>query len=226
MTHMVSTAPSSTTAGGDRRPRRAGRPTLEQAAQLDQDIRESALRLFLERGYEGTSVDAIARDAGTTKASLYARFESKEAIFVSVLEQAISNMDLPVTELDSPDLDDLEGALTSIARDAVTRGLDPNIVSLSRIVITQAPRFPEIARLTHAAAFWPRRQIVADLLERHAATGAIVADDPEVLAEHFFAMVVGMPARLASFGILHDPAVQEYHTRVAVRLFLRGLRPD
>ncbi|WP_322760640.1 hypothetical protein [Frankia sp. Cr2] len=51
-------------------------------------------------------------------------------------------------------------------------------------------------------------------------------DDPEILAEHVLGMVAGMPARLASFGIQRDPATQERHTQVAVRLFLRSLRPD
>ena len=66
---------------------------------------------------------------------------------------------------------------------------------------------------------------MVELLQRHAATGAIVADDPEILAEHFLAMVVGMPARLASFGIVRNAATQAHYTRVAVDLFVRGLRP-
>jgi AcrR family transcriptional regulator len=207
------------------RPRRGGRPTLEEAAQLDQDVRERALQLFLEHGYGGTSMDAIARAAGTTKASLYARFESKEVVFSSVLEWAIRRSDWPTPDTDPSDLDDLEGALMAIAHAAVRRALDPSMVKLARIAIAEAGRFPDIARRTHAVASWPRRQLVVDLLKRHAATGAIVADAPELLAEHFLAMVAGMPARLASFGIVRDAEDQEHHTEVAVQLFLRGLRP-
>ncbi|MFF2846322.1 TetR/AcrR family transcriptional regulator [Streptomyces sp. NPDC058001] len=210
----------------DPRPRRGGRPTLEQAARLDGDIREAALRLFLEQGYESTSMDAIAVAAGTTKASLYARFRGKEAVFSSVLEWAVQRPDWPVPEPPAPDLDDLEGALTAIATTAVRRALHPSMVQLGRIAIAHASRFPEIARGTYGAGFWPRRQLLVDLLNRHAATGAIVADDPEMLAEHFLGMVSGAPARLASYGIVRDAADQERHTRTAVRLFLRSLRPD
>ncbi len=208
------------------RPLGSGRPTAKQAAQLDHDVRECALRLFLDRGYEGTTMDAVAQAAGTTKVSLYARFASKEALFRSVLEWAIQRTDWPAPEPDPPDLDDLQGALTSIATSALRRALDPAMVSLSRIAIAQASRFPEIARQTQAASFWPRQQLVVDLLTRHAATGAIVADEPDILAEHFLAMVGGMPARLASFGIRRNPAAQEHHAEVAVRLFVRSLRPD
>lgn len=204
--------------------RRGGRPTREQAAQLDREVRDCALRLFLEHGYEGASMDAIARAAGTTKASLYARFPSKEALFDSVLGWAVQRPDWPVPEPDPPDLDDLEGALTAIAHAAQRRALDPAMVKLGRIAVAQASRFPEIARRSQAGAFW-RVQLVVELLKRHAATGAIVADDPEVLAEHFLAMVAGMPARLASLGIVLDAAEQEHRTRVAVQLFRRALAP-
>jgi len=206
-------------------PRRGGRPTLEQASQLDRDVREHALQLFLEHGFEGTSMDAIAAAAGTTKVSVYARYSTKEALFSAVLGWAVQRTDWPVREPDPPDLDDLEGALTAIAHAALRRALHPAMVKLGRIAITQAARFPEIARRTHAVGFWPRQQLVVDLLNRHAATGAIVADDPEILAEHFLAMVSGMPARHASFGIVRDAASQERHTQVAVRLFVRSLRP-
>jgi hypothetical protein len=129
-----------------------------------------------------------------------------------------------VPEPDLPDLDDLEASLTVIAHAALHRAMDPAMIQLGRIAVAQAARFPEIAR-DHAVALWPRHKLVADLLRRHAATGAIVADDPEVLAEHFLGMVAGMPARLASYGTVRDPADQERRTQIAVRLFLRGLRP-
>ena len=176
-----------------RRPRRTGRPTLVEAAQLDEHVRESALQLFLERGYEGTSMDAIARAAGTTKVSLYARFASKEEVFTSVLLWAMRRSDWPVREPAPPDLDDLDGALTAIAESSVRRAVDPAMVKLARIAVTHALRFPEIARQTYAVGYSPRHQTLIDLLKRHATKGSVVAEDPEILAEHFLAMVSGCP---------------------------------
>jgi AcrR family transcriptional regulator len=204
-------------------PRRTGRPTLQEAAELDQRVRECALRLFLEHGYESTSMDAIAREAGTTKMSLYGRFSSKEELFISVLEWATQRPDWPLPEAEIPDLDDLEGALTVIATTALRRVLDPSMIQLGRLAVTHASRFPQIAR--KQANIWPRQKLVAELLERHAATGAIVAQDPEILAEHFLGMVAGMPGRLASYGTVRDPAEQKRHTDIAIQLFLRSLRP-
>ena len=184
------------------------------------------MQLFLERGYEGASMDAIASAAGTTKASLYARFPSKEVLFSSVLEWAVRRSDWPLPEPDPPDLGDLEGALKAIASTAARRALHPSMINLGRIAIAQAARFPDIAHLTHSDAVWPRQQIVVDLLNLHAATGAIVlTDDAEILAEHFLGMVSAAPARLAAFGIVRDAAAQEHRTQIAVQLFARSLRP-
>lgn len=171
-------------------------------------------------------MEAIAAAAGTTKASLYARFPSKEEVFRSVIGWAMQRTDWPVAEPPPPDRSDLEGALRAIARTALRRALDPAMINLGRLAITHAARFPEIARSAYASGHWPRRQLVVDLLNRHAATGAItLADEPEILAEHFLGMVSGVPARLASFGIVRDTAEQEHHVEIAVRLFLRSLRP-
>jgi AcrR family transcriptional regulator len=51
-------------------------------------ILETADALFMERGYPGTSVQQIAKRVGITPAALYWYFESKEAIFATVLEDA------------------------------------------------------------------------------------------------------------------------------------------
>jgi AcrR family transcriptional regulator len=208
--------------------RRGGRPTKEDTAQLSRDIREAALALFLERGYEGTSLDDVASAAQTTKASIYVRFADKESLFTAVIRWAIGRSEGPESEsktLDPDGLDNLEEALRSIADAALHRATNPSMVRLTQIVIAQAGRFPDLAKRTFAAS-WTRKEFIVRLLQRHAADGAIVADEPEILAEHFLGLVSGMPARLASFGVDRDAATQRRYGDVAIELFLRGLRPD
>ena len=206
-----------------RSPRRQGRPTVDEAARLDHDVREHALRLFLERGYEGTSMDAIAEAAGTTKASLYARFSGKESLFQSVLIWAVGRSDWPSPEPSPPAFDDLEAALRAIARTALHRALDPAMVQLSRIAVAQAARFPDVAGKIGELS-WPRLQLIASLLRHHDALGSIDAPEPELLAEQFVELVAGIPARLASFGVIRSPEAQAHRLDVAVSLFLRGVQ--
>lgn len=99
---------------------------------------------------------------------------------------------------------------------------------MSRIAIAQADRFPELARRIQLAAAGgsPRQHLVADLLRRHAAVGAItLPTDPETLADLFLGMVSSAPARLASFGVIPDLADAERRAQAAVELFVRSLRP-
>jgi AcrR family transcriptional regulator len=208
-----------------RTPRRKGRPSSEDAARLDRDVRDHALRLFLEHGYEGTSMDAIAQAAGTTKSSVYARFASKDALFQNVLMWAVARSDWPKPEPPPPAFDDLEGALRAIARAALDRALDPDMIQLGRIAVAQAARFPDVAGKVGELS-WPRLQLVAALLRYHAATGTIDAPEPLLLAEHFVALVAGIPARLASFGVVRSRKTQEHQIDVAINLFLHGVMRD
>jgi AcrR family transcriptional regulator len=206
------------------RPPRRGRPTAAEAAQLDEAVREAALALFLERGYEACSMEAIAKAAGTTKVSLYARFPGKAEVFRAVLTWATNRPDWPYPEPDPPPFDDLEAALTAIGRAGAKRALDPAMVQLSRIAAAQADQFPDVAQRTQRSV-GRRQRVVADLLRQHAATGEIEADDPEMLAELFVGLVASAPARLAALGTVRDPADQDRYTLEAVQLFLRALRP-
>ncbi len=61
---------------------RAERQAKTRAALLG-----SAAKLFRERGLEGTSVEQIARDAGYTKGAFYANFDSKEDLFLVMLDE-------------------------------------------------------------------------------------------------------------------------------------------
>lgn len=205
--------------------RRGGRPTREEADRLDEAVRDAALELFLENGYEGTTMNAIAAAAGTTKPSLYARFPTKEDVFRYVLGWAMQRTDWPAPEPDIPDYDDLGDSLSAIAEAAVRRALDPSMIKLQQVAIAYASRYPDIAVNAFGQGFWPRKRQVAALLRRHAATGSIVADDPDKLAELFLAMASGGPARLASFGIVREAEDVDAHVRSVVEFFLRGLRP-
>lgn len=46
-----------------------------------------ATRMFAERGYEDTSIEAVLREAGVSRGSLYHHFASKEALFEAVAEE-------------------------------------------------------------------------------------------------------------------------------------------
>jgi AcrR family transcriptional regulator len=201
---------------------RRGRPTREEATQLKERLREGAVSAFLEYGYDGATMEAIAQAAGVTKRTLYARYPDKRAVFVDVIPWAFSReVDRDVKRKTKDD--DLPGALTEIGRGAIKRALDPDTRRLHRVVMNESGRFPEF-EVSSETLGWSRRQRqLMDLLRHHQEAGNIEVDDIELAAEHFLAMVEALPARLADFGVFRSKRQEERHLKVAVNLFLHGV---
>ncbi len=65
--------------------RRGGRPTREEAVRRDARLLDVATRLFMERGFDGTTIDAVAESAGVSKPTVYARYRDKRDLFAAVL---------------------------------------------------------------------------------------------------------------------------------------------
>jgi AcrR family transcriptional regulator len=78
----------------------AGRRREERARHRRQRVVDTALRLFLERGYVATTIEAIAREAAVAPATVYQAFGTKQAILARVLDQAITGDAEPAAFLD------------------------------------------------------------------------------------------------------------------------------
>lgn len=116
---------------------RRGRPTRAEAKRLSQQLREAAVSTFLEYGYDGATMEAIAQTVGITERTLYARYPDKRAVFLDVIPWAFSRS---VERDSSPSRndDDLPAALTAIGRGALRRALDPDTLRLHKIVINES----------------------------------------------------------------------------------------
>src|SRR3977135_3114103 len=66
-----------------------GRPTREGCVGRDARLLDVATKLFMERGFDGTSIDAVAEAAGVSKPTVYARYHDKRDLFAAVLRQRI-----------------------------------------------------------------------------------------------------------------------------------------
>jgi TetR/AcrR family transcriptional repressor of mexJK operon len=206
--------------------RRPGRPTRAEIAQLDEQLREVAVATFLEHGYDGTSMEAIAKAAHITKQTLYSRYPDKRALFADVIPWAMSRHD-PSDTLAWTDSGDLHESLIDIARKALAWSTDPQVVRLQRIAMNESARFPEFAVSGETMLWSPRLRALMELLQRHIDRGEIEIDDDELelAAEHFLALVEALPSRLAEFGVFRSSRQAERHLQYAVRLFLRAVAP-
>ncbi len=203
---------------------RRGRPTQAEAAQLHHTLRKAGVETFLKYGYDGTTMDAIARAAGITRRTLYARYPDKRAVFLDVIPWALARRTERGLSQDRDD-EDLRAALSAIGRGALARALDPDTLRLTQIARNESARFPEFALSAQTMTWSARQREVMDLLRYHQEAGNVRVEDLEVAAGHFLAMIELLPARLADFGIFRSEEEEERHLQHAVNLFLGGILP-
>jgi AcrR family transcriptional regulator len=196
-------------------------------AKRDQ-IRAGARHLFLERGFAGTSTDAIAAAAGVSKQTLYVYYPSKEELLVDVLRHLIhedpSNQ-LPVMDDGSlRSTDDVRQVLSSLARDMIASLMQPEYLALLRVVIAETPRLPRLGSLFRSAV--PDRMLsaISAVLQTGRATGAIQAVDADAASRMFagalltYALLDGL---LVGDGPPRPPATER--TEAVVQLFMQLL---
>lgn len=98
----------------------------EQAEETRRRVLEAAAETFRERGWEGTSIAAIAERAGVSEETVYARFRTKRALLGAAVERAVRGDDSrPVPEQDAPRAvaatDDLDERIRLFAADVSAR---------------------------------------------------------------------------------------------------------
>jgi TetR/AcrR family transcriptional repressor of mexJK operon len=203
-----------------------GRPTREEAVRRDARLLEVATKLFMERGFDCTSIDAVAETAGVSKPTVYARYHDKRDLFAAVLRATIQRWLAPLSaaaEAAKVTPKSVETTLHDLSRLMTAHASTPEVVMLRRTLAAQAVQFPELAKLAHEEGWLRGVRAVAILLQQFADRGQIKIDDPAIAADLFLNLVLGNADR--HYGIAPRPKIQEQRRQAAVKLFLNGVRP-
>jgi TetR/AcrR family transcriptional regulator, mexJK operon transcriptional repressor len=206
-----------------------GRPTREEAEARDVRLLDVATRLFMERGFDGTSIDAVAETAGISKPTVYARYRDKRDLFAAVLRGRIGKWLAPVSaaaeaQATETNPKSIKTTLHELSRHMIAYTLAPEAGALQRIISAQAVQFPELAKLANEEGWLRAVRGVSSILRESAARGHIKVDDPELAADIFLNLVLGHAKRLALYSIATDPKTAERHRKAAVEFFLSGVR--
>jgi len=200
-----------------------GRPTAAAAALLETTILDHATAAFLRHGYSATSIEAIARDAGVAKRTIYARWDGKPAMFMAAARRLIETW--LATSEPWPETDDLEAALVIAARDILAVALTPDAIALHRLLIAEGNRFPELHTILDQAGVQEGMRRLCALLAKAVSSGQLVPLDIPFAAEQFFHLVLAGPQRRALHGRAPlDTEARQQWGRAAVGLFLSGCR--
>jgi TetR/AcrR family transcriptional repressor of mexJK operon len=206
-----------------------GRPTREEAEARDVRLLDVATRLFMERGFDGTSIDAVAEAAGVSKPTVYARYHDKRDLFAAVLRGRIRKWLAPLSAAAEAQATEtspksIKTTLHELSRHMVAYTLAPEAAAVQRILSAQAVHFPELAKLANEEGWLRAVRGVASILRQSAARGHIKVDDPELAADMFLNLVLGPPERLAFYSIATDPETAERNRKAAVDFFLSVIR--
>ncbi|WP_037366479.1 TetR/AcrR family transcriptional regulator [Amycolatopsis orientalis] len=123
-----------------------------RGGQLRKHILLAAKNVFLETGFERASMDAVAASAGTSKRSLYAHFESKDKLFLAVLDLV---RELYLGKLRTPDVyadDPVEAVTLFCGRFQQLLTWEPQ-AQTCRLCISAAERLPDSAKAYYDAMF-------------------------------------------------------------------------
>lgn len=201
--------------------RTKGRPSLAEADEINRSLREAAMQVLLVHG-EGATINAVAKAAGLTRKSLYARYPSKNDLFVDVIRGALSEVG-PVEIAPGNDFKEqlknyINGALSVIAK--------PESRAVQRIIMLNpvyvAALRDDLLAASRAMFFDP----LLEILEHAHQRGEIVIDDPHSTARVLIKLIFAESA-------MPDDRADEWYgqpskgnqAELIVRTVLYGLLP-
>lgn len=209
---------------------RAGRPRREFAGEVEERILDAASRVFIERGFDGASIDEIAVEARAGKPTIYARFPGKEALFSAAFQRKIrgeSSFESPVAAGSSS-----EERLQALGVALLNRALASDSIGLVRVAVAECRRFPEFASRLGGMARERGNEAIAKLLgecarsDEMAVLPAFAPDRLTATAGRFTEVVVLPIVMRALFGEDPDALKAEIqpHVSDSVAFFLAACR--
>jgi AcrR family transcriptional regulator len=155
-----------------------------------ESILAAASRTFLAGGFGAVSMDAIAREAGVSKATVYAHFSDKEELFGAMVGRVCERHfeTFSASELDPCDVRD---SLMTLGRRFLELVLSPDAIAVHRIIVAEVTRFPALGEV-----FWragPERTLgqIEAFMRSAAAARSLEIADTRLAAEQFVGLMRG-----------------------------------
>lgn len=199
---------------------------IKKGRKFDQVI-DGARTVFMREGYEGASVDEIARDAGVSKATLYSYFPDKQHLFLAVLQSECAQQAEVEFLMDAGDLT-VEETLHVICKTLMTFILSRFGQDMFRVCVAEAQRFPELGRAFYDSGprKWGRK--IAQYLDSPRARDVLNIEDSTFAADQLAQLCRADLMLKVLFGIETDPPENEIDriATEAVKTFLARYRRE
>jgi TetR/AcrR family transcriptional repressor of mexJK operon len=208
-------------------PAKLGRPKRGTESARADTLIGAAIRVFLRDGYESTSIDKVAGEAGVSTRTIYERFKNKAdllgAAIARLVERDMATVIAPAELERLP----LRSALTLIGKTLTGRARNPDSAALIRILAKEAQRFPELAARMRGGTKLRVDNALATFFRTQVARGHLALADPDRAAVLFLQMVFAELQECLLFGSPDDMAAVDFdaHLNAVIDLFLYGALP-
>lgn len=199
-----------------------GRPKAASDDEQRRLLAQTAWRLFVEKGYGGTTMQDVAAACRMSKRTVYRLFPGKTELFAAVVTLHRTTMiALPGDYDDLP----LEEALARIFLIDADPALDEARTGLMAVFMAESRRFPELLPLVHAFGGEPSRRLLRDWLERQAARSKISLPDADIAARMLMDVVFGaVPLKDENGPPWSGGPDRPAHLRACFAMIVQGLR--
>jgi AcrR family transcriptional regulator len=197
--------------------------TSSDGSAKRRQIMDGARSAFLSSGFDGASMNDIARAAGVSKGTLYAYFNSKDELFQAIIraEKAQSAERLCVFP---PDCGDARAMLGDFGVRLLGRMTEPDTLALTRVVIAACEKFPNIGRVFFEAGPLYGNQRLAERLGALEQAGVLRVPDPERAAWQFVDLCISGGYKRLLFGVVNSLSREEIEATVeaGVDVFMKA----
>ncbi|WP_019074046.1 TetR/AcrR family transcriptional regulator [Streptomyces hokutonensis] len=203
-------------------PQRAGSNGRSKRAP----ILDAAVGLFLELGFDQTSMDAVAAKAGVSKTTVYAHFGDKLELFRAVIARGGASLDFDLNQTMLASVDDPQERLARIVLKLLQATTTTTYLAFIRVLTVEAGRRTELTEAIRSLGVPHVIDLVAVALRDDARQRGYVLPDPEAYAGLFVRMTAAGPQMdaLQDPEADRDPVHFDAYARWATAIFLQGLR--
>jgi AcrR family transcriptional regulator len=195
-------------------------PGVRRGRKFDQ-VLDGARKIFLRDGFERAAVDDIAREAGVSKATIYAYFPDKQLMFLEVARTECLRQTEAAEAAIDPSLP-VRAALTIAGQRITEFHISDYGQRMFRIVVGEGERFPGLAQQFHATGPGLIHDRLAHHLGQQVEKGKLRIDDLDLAADQFVQLcMAGVQERLL-FGVAPNITAKavDRSVRGAVDMFL------
>ncbi len=183
-------------------------------------VMDAAITLFLSDGYDRVSLEAVAKAAGVSSATVYKHFPTKADLFGGIMARLWENE--ATGEGGVPPAGDPRAGLLQIGRDYAALLQRQQTLDLYRVIIAEAPRFPELGQELHERGKKPYLDRLRVYLIGEIEAGLLSIDDIPLAKRQFLGMIndVVFWPRLLIVGLEVTPEETEKVVAAAVETFM------